>query len=91
MDYFIHHVRLNALALRANVHEILNSLTHGAGLALALAASFLLLSRAAVQADGWRIAGCLIFATTLTGVFPRFHTWPNAAPGGISSAPGTRP
>jgi hemolysin III len=69
MDYLIHHVRLNALALRTNVHEILNSLTHGAGLAVAVAASFLLMSRAAILTDGWRIAGCLVFAITLTGVY----------------------
>jgi hemolysin III len=69
VDHLLHHVRLNALALRTNGDEILNSLTHGAGLALAGGGSVALVGYAAAHADAWRTAGCLIFALTLTAVY----------------------
>jgi hemolysin III len=69
VDHLLHHVRLNALALRANGEEILNSITHGAGLAMAAAGSVALVGYAGAHADGWRMAGCVVFAVTLTAVY----------------------
>lgn len=93
VDYFLHHVRLNALALRTRIDEILNSVTHGAGLALAVTGAVALLAKAAVRGDAWRLAGCAIFAVTLVSVYAastlshlaqrrpwrhRFRTWDQA-------------
>jgi hemolysin III len=93
VDYVIHHVRLNALALRTNHVEIVNSLTHGAGLVLATSGALLLTAKASTVGDAWRLAGCLIFATALVAVYAastlshlaqrrpwrdRFRTWDQA-------------
>ncbi len=69
VDYVIHHVRLNALALRTNVAEIVNSATHGMGLVLAVSAGMMLTFQAMAQGDRWRTSGCLVFAATLVGVY----------------------
>ncbi len=69
VDYVFHHVRLNALALRSNGAEIANSITHGAGWALATGAGVLLVAHSLATRDPWRIAGCAIFAVTLIGVY----------------------
>jgi hemolysin III len=69
VDYVIHHVRLNVLALRTNGAEIVNSVTHGMGLALATAGGVVLTAQALSRGDAWRTAGCLIFAATLVAVY----------------------
>lgn len=69
VDYVIHHVRLNALALRTNAEEIVNSATHGTGLALATAGGLALTAQSLTRGDAWRIAGCLVFAATLIAVY----------------------
>jgi hemolysin III len=69
VDHLIHHVRLNALSLRSNGQEILNSITHATGLALAIGGSIALIGYAGANADGWRMAGCVVFALTLTAVY----------------------
>jgi hemolysin III len=69
VDYVVHHVRLNALALRTNAAEIVNSITHGAGLVLSTAAACLLMAHVWSTNDPWRIAGCVVFASTLVSVY----------------------
>ncbi len=69
VDYVWHHVRLNALALRTNGAEIANSITHGAGWALATGGGLLLIAQSLATRDFWKIAGCTVFALTLMAVY----------------------
>ncbi len=45
--------------------EIANSVTHGLGLALSVAALSVLVTFAAMWGDAWRVTGCAIFGTSL--------------------------
>jgi hemolysin III len=54
---------------RSVAEEIINSVTHGVGLILSLAGGVILLTRVLAQPDGWRLAGCGIFATALVAVY----------------------
>ena len=49
--------------------ELANSLTHGAGLALALVATPILVVTAAATRDGWRIVAVSIYAATLVMLY----------------------
>jgi hemolysin III len=48
--------------------ELVNCVTHGLGLVLALVAGFVMADAIGV-ADGWRVAGCSIYVTSLIGVY----------------------
>jgi hemolysin III len=54
---------------RSLVEEIANSVTHGIGLILSLAGSWILLSRVLPQPDMWRLLGCGVFAAALVAVY----------------------
>ncbi|HVF92421.1 MAG TPA: hemolysin III family protein [Blastocatellia bacterium] len=45
--------------------ELLNSITHGLGLALSIAGFLVLLVLSVIRGDAWHIAGCSIFGATL--------------------------
>jgi len=45
--------------------EIANALTHGLGAAAALAAGTVLITLAAINGDGWKLAGAIVFAVAL--------------------------
>src|ERR1700722_14228212 len=49
--------------------ELVNSITHGCGLILALAGSVWLLTEAASHGDGRCVAGCAIFAASMIAVY----------------------
>jgi hemolysin III len=69
-----------------NDGELVNTLTHGIGALLSIAAGLILLPQAAATGDVWRIAGCTVFVTALVGVYiastlshavrhPEFRHW----------------
>ncbi len=45
--------------------EIVNSITHGVGLLLAIAATAVLVTRAAAHGDPWQVVGCSVFGGSL--------------------------
>lgn len=45
--------------------EIVNSLTHGVGVLLAIAATAVLITRAAAHGDPWQVVGCSVFGASL--------------------------
>ncbi|HKG20451.1 MAG TPA: hemolysin III family protein [Blastocatellia bacterium] len=45
--------------------ELLNSITHGLGLALSIAGFLVLLVLSIIRGDAWHIAGCSVFGVTL--------------------------
>lgn len=47
------------------IEELANALTHGIGAVLAITASAVLITLAAVWGDGWRLASAIIFGTSL--------------------------
>ena len=49
--------------------ELVNAITHGIGLLLSLAGAIVLLGHVSATLDGWRLAGCLVFAITLVSVY----------------------
>lgn len=54
----------------AKMHEeLVNTVTHACGLVLSLAAGALLITTAAARHDGWCVAGCAIYAASMTGVY----------------------
>jgi hemolysin III len=52
-----------------HVDELVNALTHGAGLILSVVGGVVLVACAMSNADAWRITGCCIFAMTLIAVY----------------------
>src|SRR6476620_3551375 len=52
-----------------NDGEFVNTLTHGLGAVLSVAAGLVLLPAAAATGDWWRVAGCSIFVVALIGVY----------------------
>jgi hemolysin III len=54
---------------RYSSEELANSLTHGVGLALSLAGFAVLLTLAILRGNGWCIAGCAIYASTLVCLY----------------------
>ncbi len=55
----------------ANYHadELINAVTHGAGLALSFIGGIVLVVYALSSGDAWRIAGCGVFSMTLIAVY----------------------
>ena len=49
--------------------ELLNTLTHGAGLLLSIAAAIILLRTSFAQGDIWRVLGCSVFGGALIAVY----------------------
>lgn len=49
--------------------EILNSVSHGIGIGLSLAAAVLLIVMAARTGDGWKLGSVIVYATTLVLLF----------------------
>lgn len=49
--------------------EFENTLTHGVGIVLSAAGSLVLIASAVAGGDGWRIAGCCVFAASLVAVY----------------------
>ena len=45
--------------------ELLNSITHGLGLALSVAGFLVLLALSVTRGDAWHVAGCTVFGVTL--------------------------
>ena len=61
----------------------LNRLTHALGTALAVPAGCLLVAKAALTGDPWRVAGCAVYAAALAGVFAAStlsHAFPHDRP-----------
>lgn len=56
---------------QANYHvdELINAVTHGAGLAFTIAGGIVLVVCALSSGDAWRVAGCGVFSTTLIAVY----------------------
>jgi hemolysin III len=54
-----------SLVSRSESDEFANVITHGIGLVLSIVGGIVLMDRAALQGDGWRIVGCGVFTTTL--------------------------
>lgn len=52
-----------------HVEEVVNSLTHGIGLALAVVGAFALIGFAALTGDAWRIAGAVVYAGSLVFLY----------------------
>ena len=50
--------------------EVLNALTHGIGIGLAIAGLVLLVVYAAIAGDAWAIVSCAIFGTTMIAFCP---------------------
>ena len=62
--------------------EIWNALTHGFGFLVSLVASAVLVTLAALQGDGWRLAGALVFCLSLVTVYTSstlYHSIPHLA------------
>lgn len=62
------------------VEELANALTHGIGAILAIAASAVLITLAAVWGDGWRLASAIIFGSSLFLLYASstlYHALPN--------------
>lgn len=62
--------------------EIWNALTHGFGFLVSLVASAVLVTLAALQGDGWRLAGALVFCLSLVTVYTSstlYHAIPHLA------------
>lgn len=55
--------------LRTNQEEFVNSLTHGAGLALSIVAAGVLMATAWQHADSLSVLGCALYAFTLVAVY----------------------
>jgi hemolysin III len=52
-----------------SLEELLNSITHGIGLALSIAGFVALLILAITRGTGWQIASCAIYGTTLVALY----------------------
>jgi hemolysin III len=51
------------------MEELVNAITHGIGLALAIIGAVLLIVAAAWTRDAWVIVSCCVYATTLVGLY----------------------
>lgn len=49
--------------------EIANGISHGVGLALSIAGAITLIISTSLMGDGWRIAGCSVYAATLVAMY----------------------
>src|SRR5215469_843206 len=56
-------------AHRLSVEEIVNSITHGIGLALSIAGFIVLLVLAVIRGTAWHIVACAIYGTTLVTLY----------------------
>jgi hemolysin III len=54
---------------RISLEELLNSITHGIGLALSIAGFVVLLVLAATKGSAWQIVSCAIYGTTLVALY----------------------
>jgi hemolysin III len=54
---------------RSAVDELVNALTHGFGLMLAVAGGLLMVVSVVTHGDPWRIAGCGVFVASLVAVY----------------------
>ena len=54
---------------RISLDELLNSITHGIGLALSIAGFIVLLVLAATKGSAWQIVSCAIYGTTLVALY----------------------
>jgi hemolysin III len=54
---------------RSEADELVHAITHGAGLALAVAGALVMAWTVITQGDAWRIAGCGMFLASLVGVY----------------------
>jgi hemolysin III len=54
---------------RSNEYELVNAITHGTGLALALAGALVMGIVVANSGDTWRIIGCTVFAASMIAVY----------------------
>jgi hemolysin III len=62
--------------------EIANSITHGIGIVLAIAALALMTSFASLYGDAWHVVGCSVFGTTLIVLYTAstlYHSIPTAS------------
>ena len=60
--------------------DIANSVTHGAGLVLAIAGLVVLVVMAAIRGTAWHVVGCAVFGTTLVllyGASTLYHSIPH--------------
>jgi hemolysin III len=55
--------------LRDDPHEVVNTLTHGAGALLAVVGSAVMLLTAWAGGNWWHLAGCGVYAASLIGVY----------------------
>jgi len=58
-----------ALNTRRKRHELANSLTHGAGLALSIAGCAVLVTLAALRGTAWHIVACSVYGGTLVCLY----------------------
>jgi hemolysin III len=56
---------------QSNYHldELINAVTHGAGLLFSIVGGIVLVSYALSSGDAWRVAGCSVFSMTLIAVY----------------------
>jgi hemolysin III len=54
---------------RSAADEVVNTITHGAGLVLAIVGASLMAATLWGHGDGWRIAGCAVFLVTMVAVY----------------------
>ena len=54
---------------RISLEELLNSITHGIGLALSIAGFVVLLILAATRGTAWQIVSCAVYGTTLVALY----------------------
>lgn len=52
-----------------HVDELINAVTHGAGLVLSVVGGIVLVTFALASGDIWRVTGCCVFSTTLIAVY----------------------
>ena len=62
-------LRAEALPWQYVPEETANSVTHGIGLVLSIAGAAALLTAAGLYGNGWLVAGCGVYATTLVAVY----------------------
>jgi hemolysin III len=59
----------SVVSIQTPREELANSLTHGIGAALAVAALAILVTMAALRGDGWRVTSLAIYGTTLVVLY----------------------
>lgn len=67
--YKLRELRQHSAWQRTTVDEIVNTITHGLGFVLAVCGGLVMLWSVMRIGDGWRVAGCGIFAASLVAVY----------------------